>query len=86
MKKVPVGEFLPLIDGKLNGELPPAGSWIEVLWPDMTITTHKIETDSPKSYLRGVTIDYHGFKLGVLLNCLPPKARYVHWVEEVDSP
>lgn len=86
MKKVPVGNFEPLVDGKLNGELPPVGSWIEVLWPDLTITTHKVISDDPQSGLRYVTIEYHGFKLVVFLCGLPHKARYVQWVQEDEKP
>lgn len=59
----------------------------KVLWPDPTITTHKVISDGPTSGLRYVTIEYHGgFELVVFRCGLPAKARCVQWAQEDEKP
>ena len=76
LKATPIGEFQSFEDGKLDGKEPEPGSWIQLLWPDMTITTHMVCAETSDSPLRFINIRHHEFDVPVLLYALPHLARY----------
>ena len=69
----------------LDGAEPEPGSWIQLLWPDMTITTHMVCADPPDSPIRYIHIRHHNFDIAVLLAALPRLARYAE-VESESRP